>query len=93
MSSSFVWITWDEIDKDFDQPYEMRVDYVRVYQDEDSISPDSLSCDPKDRPTKEYIERHLEAYTNPLLTSWDLPADQGGYNHPIPGNKLMGQCS
>jgi len=93
MSSSFVWINWDEIDKDFDQPYEMRVDYVRVYQDEDSISPDSISCNPKDRPTKEYIERHLEAYTNPLLTSWDLPADQGGYNHPIPGNKLMGQCS
>ncbi|WFD20450.1 hypothetical protein MCAP1_002694 [Malassezia caprae] len=93
MSSSFVWINWDELMKNFDQPFEMRVDYVRVYQDEDRISEDSLSCDPSHHPTKDYIERHWEAYTNSLLTSWDLPADQGGYNHPIPGNKLMGQCS
>lgn len=91
ISPSFVWINWDELMDHF--PYEFRIDYVRVYQDEDRISEDSLSCSPSRFPTKDYIERHLEAYTNPLLTSWDLPADQGGYNQPFPGNRLLGQCS
>lgn len=90
ISSSFVWVNWDEL-KEF--PYELRVDYVRVYQDEDRISEDSLSCSPSHHPTSDYIQRHIEAYTNPLLTTWDLPRDQGGYDHPIPGNMLMGQCS
>ena len=40
-------------------PGEMLVDYVRVYQRKDAIN---IGCDPKDYPTKKYIDDHLEAY-------------------------------
>ena len=70
----------------------MLIDYVRVYQDEDKISPDSLSCSPSNFPTSEYIEKHKEAYSNPKLTLWTGPREQGGYNHTFPGNILLGQC-
>lgn len=49
-------------DVDFDElvfPAIMYVDWVRVYQPEGSIN---LGCDPKNRPTAEYIEHFKEAY-------------------------------
>nr|ODN86871.1 glucosidase [Cryptococcus depauperatus CBS 7841] len=56
-------------------PAEMLVDYVRVYQRPEG----KLGCDPKDRPTADYIERHLNAYSNPNLTTWDA----AGYTFPV----------
>ena len=38
-------------------PTQMFIDYVRVYQREDVISEDSISCDPSSRPTADYITR------------------------------------
>lgn len=95
ISASFNWINWDEISKDWNNDpsnYRMYVDYIRVYQDEDKITNDSLSCSPPDFPTAEYIEKHKEVYTNPLLTSWTEPPERGGYNHSFPPNVLLGQC-
>jgi beta-glucan synthesis-associated protein KRE6 len=48
-------------------PATMRIDYIRIYQDEDSIS---VTCDPPGYPTTEYINNHPEAYNNPNLTHW-----------------------
>lgn len=47
-------------------PATMRVDYVRVYQDEDG----ELTCDPQGYPTTDYIRRHPEPYANPNFTHW-----------------------
>ncbi|WVO15881.1 hypothetical protein L204_103546 [Cryptococcus depauperatus] len=63
-------------------PAEMLVDYVRVYQRPEG----KLGCDPKDRPTADYIERHLNAYSNANLTTWDA----AGYT--FPKNSLIDQC-
>ncbi|PKI82451.1 hypothetical protein MVES_003653 [Malassezia vespertilionis] len=92
IASSFSWINWDVLMQQFEEhnhAARMRVDYIRVYQDEDKIN---VGCDPPGFPTKAYIDRHIEAYTNSELTSWTLPKDKGGYNQPFPGNSLMGQC-
>ena len=48
-------------------PATMRFDYVRIYQRPDSVS---VTCDPPDYPTTEYINNHMEAYTNPNKTHW-----------------------
>jgi len=40
-------------------PVTMSVDWVRVYQREDSIN---YTCDPPDFPTQEYINTYIEAY-------------------------------
>ncbi|WOO82796.1 Beta-glucan synthesis-associated protein KRE6 [Vanrija pseudolonga] len=49
-------------------PNEMRIDYVRVYQKEGG----SVGCDPPERPTADYINRHINAYSNANLTTWKL---------------------
>lgn len=57
---------------DFDSlafPATMRIDYVRVYQPTSYSSP-MTSCDPVDFPTSDYINRHMDVYTNPNLTTW-----------------------
>lgn len=62
-------------------PAELKFDYVRVYQRKGHIN---VGCDPKDYPTKKYIEDHIEAYTNANKTTWDWP---------IPTNSLLaGGC-
>ncbi|KAL1950818.1 hypothetical protein VTO73DRAFT_5942 [Trametes versicolor] len=58
-------------------PSKMYVDYVRVYQREDA-GDEKLTCDPSSHPTAEYITNHLNAYSNPNLTTWD----QAGYTFP-----------
>jgi hypothetical protein len=49
-------------------PNYLRIDFVRVYQRSDGSG--TLGCDPSDMPTKDYIERHMEVYTNPNITTW-----------------------
>ncbi|KIL60518.1 hypothetical protein M378DRAFT_168006 [Amanita muscaria Koide BX008] len=41
---------------------ELKFDYVRVYQRKPGHDT-NIWCDPKDYPTKKYIEDHIEAYT------------------------------
>lgn len=64
-------------------PSKLRIDYVRVYQREGEIN---LSCDPKEYPTAEYIDSHLNAYSNPNLTTWE----DAGYD--FPKNRLVDDC-
>ncbi|KAF9257516.1 glycoside hydrolase family 16 protein [Marasmius fiardii PR-910] len=49
-------------------PAKMYVDYVRVYQREGTRG--GVTCNPPSRPTMDYIQRHIEAYTNANLTTW-----------------------
>lgn len=56
-------------------PIFMDVDYIRIYQPKGKHS---LTCDPKKYPTTEYIQKHINAYTNANLTSWK----QAGYSFP-----------
>ena len=83
MSNNFGGIDWSNLEDLW--PFEMVVDWVRVYQDPDNIN---IGCDTKDYPTKDYIERHIEAYTNPNLTLWGNTRDEGGYEGDWPLNKL-----
>ncbi|KAJ3532117.1 hypothetical protein NMY22_g7877 [Coprinellus aureogranulatus] len=65
-------------------PVHMRVDYIRVYQPENAIN---IGCDPPDFPTARYIKNHIEAYTNPNLTTW-----VDDYQQPWPRNSLIDRC-
>ncbi|PLW11627.1 hypothetical protein PCANC_05828 [Puccinia coronata f. sp. avenae] len=62
-------------------PSRLLVDYVRVYQKKGQ---ENVGCSPKDFPTESYINEHLNAYTNPNLTTWS----QAGYT--FPANSLTG---
>ncbi|KAJ7578273.1 glycoside hydrolase family 16 protein [Mycena floridula] len=59
-------------------PSTMYVDYVRIYQRDTVKLHDGLNCSPSKRPTADYINNHLNAYTNPNWTTWD----QAGYFFP-----------
>ena len=48
----------------------MLIDYVRVYQRKGQTN---IGCDPKGFPTADYINRHLDSYSNPNLTLWNYP--------------------
>ncbi|KAF7320569.1 GH16 domain-containing protein [Mycena chlorophos] len=61
-------------------PTTMRIDWVRVYQDPKNIN---IGCDPSDRPTQDYINTYIEAYTNPNLTTWT-----DDFGQPKPKNSL-----
>lgn len=52
-------------------PATMRFDYVRIYQNPNSVS---VTCDPPDYPTTSYINQHKEAYANPNKTHWYVNA-------------------
>ncbi|KAF9054261.1 beta-glucan synthesis-associated protein SKN1 [Panaeolus papilionaceus] len=64
-------------------PATMSVDYIRVYQPAGAAN---IGCDPPDYPTADYINRHMDAYTNANFTLW---SDVG---NPWPKNKLIDQC-
>lgn len=64
-SNSFSAINWTAI-ADL-MPAKMRIDYIRVYQDEGD---ELVTCDPPDYPTTQYIRDHPEPYANPNLTLW-----------------------
>ena len=42
-------------------PTEMLIDYVRIYQRKGF---ENVGCSPDDYPTREYINKHLDAYTS-----------------------------
>ncbi|KAF8527499.1 glycoside hydrolase family 16 protein [Hysterangium stoloniferum] len=65
-------------------PSVMFVDYVRVYQ-LPGVE-DGVTCDPKAYPTADYIQAHINAYSNPNLTTWE----QAGYQ--FPKNSKLTQC-
>ncbi|KAF8683192.1 Glycoside hydrolase family 16 protein [Rhizoctonia solani] len=66
-------------------PTWMLVDWVRVYQPKGKRN---IGCDPEDFPTSTYINKHIEAYTNPNLTTW-----VDDYRQPIPANRLIDTCT
>ncbi|PWN50732.1 beta-glucan synthesis-associated [Violaceomyces palustris] len=82
ISQNFGEPSWDKME----WPNIMKVDWVRVYQPEHKIN---IGCDPEDFPTKDYIERHMEAYTNPNLTIWGGTRGEGGYGENWPRNRLL----
>jgi beta-glucan synthesis-associated protein KRE6 len=65
MSNSFAAINLDDIHKDL--PAIMRIDYIRIYQNEGE---ELVTCDPEGYPTTDYILKHPEPYANPNLTDW-----------------------
>ncbi|ODV83691.1 glycoside hydrolase family 16 protein [[Candida] arabinofermentans NRRL YB-2248] len=77
ISNNWAYIDWLSIDF----PSIMSIDYVRIYQPNDSVS---LTCDPEDYPTYDYIQDHLNAYEDYNLTTWEL----AGYT--FPKNSLTG---
>jgi len=64
-------------------PSEMLIDYVRVYQKEGA---QNIGCDTQNYPTANYINNHLNAYTDANLTTWA----QAGYD--FPRNSLYDNC-
>ncbi|KAI5852427.1 beta-glucan synthesis-associated protein-domain-containing protein [Morchella snyderi] len=84
MSSTFAYINWAELAKLL--PAKMRIDWIRVWQDEDCADC-SVTCDPPGYPSTKYIEDHIDAYMNPNLTNWAAT----GYDWPQ--NTLVDGCS
>ncbi|KAJ7473211.1 glycoside hydrolase family 16 protein [Mycena latifolia] len=80
LSESFGFIDFDHLTF----PAVMRVDWVRVYQDPDNMQ---VGCNPADYPTADYINEHLEAYTNANLTTW-----VDDFHQVIPKNRLSDTC-
>lgn len=66
-------------------PAEYRIDYVRVWQRK-GLGSEYSTCDPNNYPTANYINGHMNAYSNPNLTSWK----QAGYTSPK--NSLIDTC-
>lgn len=62
-------------------PAQMLIDYVRVYQRTDMVN---VGCNPPRKPTSDYINRHMEAYTNRNWTIWNETGS------PWPKNSLLG---
>ncbi|KAG8751924.1 beta-glucan synthesis-associated protein [Serendipita sp. 396] len=87
MSPGFSDIDFEAIDAML--PAHMSIDYVRVYQYPDEIN---YGCDPPNYPTASYINRYIEAYSNPNLTQWSASVEDGGYEQPIPKNRLIDNC-
>ncbi|TGZ77243.1 beta-glucan synthesis-associated [Ascodesmis nigricans] len=83
MSENWAWIDMERLAPRLAQGTVMRIDYVRIYQEEGK---ELLTCDPPGYPTTEYIAKHPKAYDNANLTQWD----ETGY--PWPKNKFMDQC-
>lgn len=87
ISQNFGNPAWDSLT----WPNTMSVDWVRVYQPDGE---ENVGCDPPDFPTKDYINRHMAAYTNANLTLWGGTEAQGGYQQDWPRNRLNPQgCS
>lgn len=79
ISNNWAYIDWQSIYF----PVTMSIDYVRLYQPADSVS---VTCDPIDYPTYDYIQSHKNVYYNANLTSWN----DAGYK--TPKNILTGDC-
>lgn len=79
VSNNWAYIDWPSLVF----PATFRIDYVRVYQPSDAIN---VGCDPEGYPTYDYIQDHLNAYSNVNLTSWE----DSGYS--FPKNKVVHNC-
>ncbi|CAE6396751.1 unnamed protein product [Rhizoctonia solani] len=66
-------------------PTWLLVDWIRVYQPKGKRN---VGCDPEDFPTSSYINKYIEAYTNPNLTTW-----VDDFKQPIPANRLIDTCT
>ncbi|KAF2141402.1 glycoside hydrolase family 16 protein [Aplosporella prunicola CBS 121167] len=64
-------------------PATMRLDYIRIYQDEDNPI---MTCDPPGYPTTGYIKNHPEPYANINLTQWSQT------DYVWPKNSLTSNC-
>ncbi|KAF2196204.1 beta-glucan synthesis-associated protein SKN1 [Delitschia confertaspora ATCC 74209] len=81
MSNSFAAINLTGIAATL--PATMRLDYIRIYQDEDN---EMMTCDPPGYPTTDYIKKHPEPYSNANLTSWVST------KYDWPKNSFMHDC-
>ncbi|SJM82956.1 probable Beta-glucan synthesis-associated protein KRE6 [Zygosaccharomyces bailii] len=79
ISNNWAYIDWEMILF----PVTMSIDYVRIYQPNNSVS---VTCDPEDYPTAEYIAAHKNVYLDANLSSWE----DAGYT--FPKNILTGNC-
>jgi beta-glucanase (GH16 family) len=79
ISNSWSYIDWNALI----WPSTLHIDYVRVYQPPGSMS---VTCDPSDYPTYDYIQEHANAYNDFNLTSWAM----AGY--AAPPTQLTGGC-
>nr|GAT60377.1 predicted protein [Mycena chlorophos] len=79
-SHSFSYIDF----ADLQFPAIMRIDWIRVYQSPDNIN---VGCDTPERPTQQYINTYIEAYTNPNLTTW-----HDDYGQPVPKSNMTTGC-
>lgn len=64
LSNSFASLNWTGLGSYM--PATMRLDYIRIYQDDDG----EMTCDPEGYPTTDYISNHPKAYQNPNHTLW-----------------------
>lgn len=65
MSNSFAFLDLKGLAEQL--PATMRVDYIRIYQNEGE---ELITCDPEGYPTTEYIKEHERAYKNANHTLW-----------------------
>ncbi|KAF9046437.1 glycoside hydrolase family 16 protein [Panaeolus papilionaceus] len=65
-------------------PAQYLIDYVRIYQRRGLKN--GITCDPPNRPTTDYINRHMNVYTNPNITTWEQA------NLTFPRNSLYDGC-
>ncbi|KAI3607332.1 glycoside hydrolase family 16 protein [Moniliophthora roreri] len=73
---------WTQIELETLQfPAELKFDYVRVYQRRGQTN---VGCNPKDYPTTEYIQNHLDQYMNKNATLWE---------YEKPTNRLYDGCT
>lgn len=79
ISNNWAYIDWQMIYF----PVTMSIDYVRIYQPNNSVS---VTCDPPDYPTYDYIKDHPIVYNDANVTKWNL----AGYS--TPKNILTGNC-
>ncbi|PVV00886.1 hypothetical protein BB560_004715 [Smittium megazygosporum] len=79
LSKRFGVVEWERLKF----PATLYIDYVRVYQQPNKIR---ISCDPDDRPTRDYILNHPRAYFNVNYTKWE----QTGYE--LPRYSLKDRC-
>ena len=77
MSNNFQTVNF----ADLTWPAEFLIDYVRVYQTGDG----DIGCNPDSHPTSNYINSHMNAYTNANLTVWS----DAGYTMPV--SRQLGQ--
>ncbi|KAL1411164.1 hypothetical protein Q8F55_002114 [Vanrija albida] len=69
-------------------PYEMLVDYIRVYQDPKAIN---IGCEPPNYPTQDYIKYLGPAYWNANISTFDQ-AMEANPNIKAPRNRLLDGC-